>query len=212
VIDAQVQGMEEISEQKWKEPDRRHRPASCCHLSYCSLDVHRRRREPKLDLDAASPSETRPSQPVELFGETECALDEGLPFGEPLLALGTADTILCGLDEVQRPGAMEGAFNAGRSALGSEDAVDTCPVGRPILNPLSPLQIRVTPQLLAGWAEVGILLGQPGKVFPTPDASVLVAKASGRYEGWDTGLVEIEVVGAGAVLGVRDYFWNAEAA
>src|SRR6266545_8190360 len=84
VIDAQVQGMEEISEQKWKEPDRRHRPASCCHLSYCSLDVHRRRREPKLDLDAASPSETRPSQPVELFGETECALDEGLPFGEPL--------------------------------------------------------------------------------------------------------------------------------
>jgi hypothetical protein len=129
-----------------------------------------------------------------------------------LFTLGAADPILGCLDEVKRPGAMQRAFNAGRSALGPEGASDTCPVGRSILDPLSPLQIGVTPQLLAGWAEVGILLGQPLEVLSAPDALVLVAESSGRDEGRDTGLIEVEVVGAGAVLGIRDYFWNAQAA
>ncbi len=65
---------------------------------------------------------------------------------------------------------------------------------------------------IARWREVRILFWQPSEILASPDASVLIAEARGRDECGDAELVKVPVVGARAVLRIRDGGGNAELA
>jgi len=105
------------------------------------LDVHRRCREPQLDLDAASSPETRPPQPVQFFRQAEGAFYMGLPLDEPPFAQRARDTFLSGLHQVEGPRAVQRTIDPGGSALRAERAGRTAAFGRLIAHVLRPLQV-----------------------------------------------------------------------
>ena len=76
------------------------------------FDVHRRRREPNLNLDTASPFAARPPQTMQLFRQSEGPFDVDLPFDHALLPQRTGQPFLHRLDELLRPGAVDGAFSS----------------------------------------------------------------------------------------------------
>jgi len=152
------------------------------------LDVHRRRCKPQLDLDAASSFETRPSQPMQFFGQAEGSFYIGLPLDEPPFAQRARDPFLRRLHQVQRPRAVQRARDPRRSAVRAERTGKAAALGRLIAHALRPLHVGVSPQMLAGGTEKGVLVRQPLEVLAPPDARVLVAEAGGGNEGGDAGV------------------------
>ena len=69
-------------------------------LSYRSLDVHRRCREPELNLHPGSTSEAGPSQAMQFLCQAEGPFDAGLPLCHAPLTFGASYTVLGCLDEV----------------------------------------------------------------------------------------------------------------
>ncbi len=83
---------------------------------------------------------------------------------------------------------------------------------RSVLNPASASHIGVTTQALAGGTKIGVLLRQPLEMLATPDVLAHIAEASGGNEGRDTEPAQVKEVEGRALLGVRNYFRNAQPA
>ena len=73
------------------------RTVACPHRFHRFLDVHRRGRQPELNLDATSPFEPRPPQAMQLLPQAECSLHVGLSFDQTLLAQRASQPFLSGL-------------------------------------------------------------------------------------------------------------------
>ncbi len=104
--------------------------------------------------------------------------------------------------QVQGPtsGARERSIPEGAHCARNGGRRHTAP-GRSIAHVLRPFHVGVPPQTFAGGTEEGILVRQPLEVLASPDARVLVAEAGGRNKRRDAGVLQVEVVERGSILG-----------